>query len=70
MIRLSKVPTLGIRKIFKWITNVPHSKYYKWPLQDVVKTLDYNSSYRYLVELTILNERNKSLLETIDEENM
>ena len=58
---------MSIEDVHTWISHVPYSKFYLADSKQISRLMTVNNSRRYLAQLILTNEQNKSDLREISE---
>ena len=67
MPRLKRITMLRKTDVFRYIQRLETSIYVDIPLKELVETIKLNDAQRYLAELCLYNDKEKSRLEDIME---
>ena len=67
MPRLKRITMLRKSDVYRYIQKLETSIYADMPLKELIETIKFNDAQRYLAELCLYNDKEKSSLEDIME---
>ena len=67
MPRMKKIGMMSEQQIFEKLATLPSSMYKGTPVEKILENITYAEGVRYLMELSILNEKEKSRLDAISD---
>ena len=69
MPQLADLDRMQLRMIYAWLCTIPTSRYSGYNIERLLKKISKNKARQHLVELILLNDREKSKLHAITEKS-
>ena len=70
MPKISQIGMMTPQEVFDYLSTLETSMYKAIPIAEILATITITEGYRYLTELSILNEKEKSNLEDISDKSI